>query len=496
MLSSLEDRAMRKARGEDAASLATGVSRTSGNSTLDTFERDVLSKTGEGSAPRSYTPGAVMTGSDQLSVLEDEITNKIRSSQPSSVHDTAGTSSIPGARSEPRSLEECVTSKVQSYTETTTKPGSATASQTYLEDVVTVKAATTTGSYSGGDVNSAAPTELESLEERILRKTDPYRDDDKEDIDPADASHDYVKREQHHNKIAMDTEADKEINPPHQLYGTGRGSTICTDSESSWPGRGHNGQVPNPDVEHGVYNQTAGSYNGTNNEGLAVAVPVNEDERDAFIPSAVEYDPDAKPPRHSSKRFRYYAGLAIFVLVAAAIAAAVGVTLGQKKALEEQTPTAAPTTTREGLGIRATVQNLVGEEALTNEKSPYAKALEWITNEDLMMLSPTAPNFVQRYLMAYFYFATTVDGPWTSCNPPNYEEGERSFCYYKYVSDIERGEYETQTSTRWLSQKHECTWAFVTCDKDNQLRRIALGKFLQCNAAHRPVSLGFFLVVS
>jgi len=232
-------------------------------------------------------------------------------------------------------------------------------------------------------------------------------------------------------------------------------------------GPDHNGQVPNPDVEYGVYNQTAGRHS---NEDLAVAVPVNEEREDVFIPSAVEFDPDAKPQLRSSKRFRRYIFLAIFVMVAIIIGVAVGIPMTRKSVLGEQTPTAAPTTTREGLGIRATVQNVVGEEALTNENSPYAKALEWITNEDLMMLSPTAPNFVQRYLMAYFYFATTVDGPWRSCNPPNYEEGEGSHCYFQMIVSVSPEAFEPVNSTRWLSNTDECTWAGTDCDNDEELR--------------------------
>lgn len=199
--------------------------------------------------------------------------------------------------------------------------------------------------------------------------------------------------------------------------------------------------------------------------GLAIAVAVEED---IFIPSAVEYDPDAKPPLHQNRRFRLYAFLAFFALMAAAGGAVVGVVLTRDTETGDNIPY------REKLGIRERIEKLVGQEELENPESPYAKATEWIIYEDPMEVEPEEANFIQRYTMAYFYYATTIDGPWRSCNPPVGDE--QSSCSHSKLVAVFPNSYEEVPATRWLSSAHECEFAGVNCDDKMQVRDLAMGK--------------------
>ena len=107
----------------------------------------------------------------------------------------------------------------------------------------------------------------------------------------------------------------------------------------------------------------------------------------------------------------------------------------------------------------------------------YDRALKWIADDDSMQLSVDAPNLVQRYNLALFYYKMSNNGNnrWRSCNPPGIvgtggdddidSEDESTCILYEFVrlSDDEI-EYVPQTGrTRWLSNKDECTWEGVRC---------------------------------
>ena len=224
------------------------------------------------------------------------------------------------------------------------------------------------------------------------------------------------------------------------------------------------GVVQEPDVEYGVYEP--------NEDGLAVAVAVQEEDDDVFIPSAVEYDPDAKPPLHRNRRFRLYGFLAFFALMACAVGATIGIVLGGKSEAPE-----IELHPREELGIRDLVTRLVGEEQLNRFNSPYKKAVEWIIYEDEFQLTPEDEHFVQRFIMAYFYFATTEDGPWKSCNPPNVTLLHTEQCFFQKLASLRPLLYTPEQDVRWLSSTHECEWAGAQCDRAMQMRSIQLGKF-------------------
>jgi hypothetical protein len=210
-------------------------------------------------------------------------------------------------------------------------------------------------------------------------------------------------------------------------------------------------------------------YSQAHDDGLAVAVAVEDDEEDAFIPAAIEYDPDAKPPIYKNRRFRLYGMLSCILVTVVAIGVSVGVTSNKPN----NGPTLAPTSFRETIGMQEQLIAVVGAEKLNDDKSAYAKASDWIMNVDPLKLLPDSPTLIQRYLLAMFYFASSSNGPWKSCNPPE-EEGD-STCEFKHLAEVEPElTYGSKESIRWLSGEDECSWAGVFCDENGYVAAIEL----------------------
>ena len=206
---------------------------------------------------------------------------------------------------------------------------------------------------------------------------------------------------------------------------------------------------------------------------LAVAVAVKEEEDDKFIPAAVEYDPDAKPPIFRNRRFRLYSLLAC-TLIAVMIAGVVGLLTQKKKEpiANFNAPTVAPA--RPGSsGIVEQLQLIVGSEVLNDSQGPYYQAKEWIINEDPLKLSPSDANLVQRFLLAVIYFQLHERGNWFSCNAPT-KENPNDSCLFQKLVNIYPREYRSIAWYRWLSGIHECSWAGLLCDEFHQLRSIDL----------------------
>mmetsp|Transcript_29042 Transcript_29042/g.41062 ORF Transcript_29042/g.41062 Transcript_29042/m.41062 type:complete len:404 (-) Transcript_29042:234-1445(-) len=82
------------------------------------------------------------------------------------------------------------------------------------------------------------------------------------------------------------------------------------------------GRINEPLMQYGETQVNGGT--GFIDDNLAVAVAISQEEDDAFIPAAIEYDPDSKPPLYKNRRFRFYFLLAVFFLITIGVGVGVG----------------------------------------------------------------------------------------------------------------------------------------------------------------------------
>ena len=229
----------------------------------------------------------------------------------------------------------------------------------------------------------------------------------------------------------------------------------------------------------------SGGINGAghafdDHEHLAVAVAIEEEDDDKFLVSAVEYDPDSKPPIYKNRRFRLYNGLLAIVLLVLILGVVLGLVLGGDDETTfvdgEKAPTSAPTTFRQSLGIEGEIEIVVGSDKLFDPSTSQYGALQWILHEDPSALEAGDPSLVQRFLLVQFYLETSQQGPWNSCGRA--EEGqEPSFCLYR-EHNLVTDDTRLIPSIRWLSEQNECQWSGVECDDLNQVTLIDLGKYM------------------
>ena len=421
--------AKNRARAPAAASVP-GVA----HSELNSLEADVAAKN-RARAPGASRPGAVNSAAS----LDQKVAAKVRSSQPpaeqlqqleSSVAGkmrTSAAATLPGATSSLAQFEDQVTAK---------SGGRAATAISRLDDRIATKNAM----HSSTATASKTPRHLQDAEDEVLKK---------KSVPGSGVSS---------SSDAPQTKYDDAM-PPEQCPGGKDDAMDHRHQEGLMAGSADN--LRGTDLEYGV-------YGGPGENGLAVAVAVEEDDEDMFIPSAVEYDPDAKPPMYRNRRFRLYAFLAIVVVVVVTIGAAVGITLSNKREIPE-------IPYRETLGIRENIERIVGSDVLDDYTNAYRKALDWITYDDPKAITPDDKTFAQRFYAAYFYFATSVKHPWSGgCNPPVGEEPDH--CMYNRLVSTNPIEYSTIPWVRWLSGQSECNWAGVGCDENGQLRTIELSK--------------------
>jgi len=229
--------------------------------------------------------------------------------------------------------------------------------------------------------------------------------------------------------------------------------------------------TPIPVAAYGVINEP--DFMGGFNDGkLAVAVAISDEEQ-LFIPSAIEYDPDSKPPLHKNRRFRFYVVASAILLFAIGVSATLAV-FTEKAAV--YSPSEAPTSFRESLlgdsfrnkEIWKEIVKEIGESSFETPDSPGSRALDWIMNKDPAKLPGDSQRLIQRYTCALFYLSTTESKQWLSCNRPL--EGEDGNCTAKRLVAIEPNRFEDVPSSRWLSGEHECGWYGIFCDSFWQVR--------------------------
>ena len=215
------------------------------------------------------------------------------------------------------------------------------------------------------------------------------------------------------------------------------------------------------DLEYGEY--------GTEG-GLAVALAVEEDDTNTYLPSAIEFDPDTKPPMYRNRRFRLY----VWLMLATAFVGIVGAVLGIVLTAQEIAPSES-IPYRATLGIRENLARIVSPEQLDDYNSPFKKALDWVTFSDPMALTPDSSRFLNRYVLAYLYYATSMNRPWTSSCAPSEDEEEN--CIDLFVRDAVDKDIVQKTAIKWFTNTDECEWAGIHCDGFNQIKTIELSKY-------------------
>ena len=240
------------------------------------------------------------------------------------------------------------------------------------------------------------------------------------------------------------------------------------------------GMAGMPELEYGTMGGPAGYAGYDDDENLAVAMAIEEEE-ELFLPAAVQYDPDAKPPLHKNRRFRLYfvAGILLLIVTCVGVGVAIVATSGPAGVITQpptSTPTSSPT---ELLEQQYRVQVAASFPESNDPTSIYDRAARWIMFEDPRQLQTNDPALLQRYTAALFWFVTTNDGeaPWRSCNKP--VEGEADDCQYERFTRANDDSivYVKEGGKRWLSGLGECEWTGVLCDEAGIVQAIELREY-------------------
>ena len=148
--------------------------------------------------------------------------------------------------------------------------------------------------------------------------------------------------------------------------------------------------------------------------------------------------------------------------------------VGDDGALVEEGGLKIPPTEQEELLIQPSVFHhqvvaITSKETLDGPTSPQAQALHWIMNDDGMALDIDSPEWVQRYIMASFYFATG-GGDWDQCNAPKDNSqaaiDEANDKCTLSATQYNSGKKHVYGTKAWLSPVSVCEWASTACHDD------------------------------
>jgi hypothetical protein len=301
---------------------------------------------------------------------------------------------------------------------------------------------------------------------------------------------DYAHSNEDVTRLALEADA-ADVSPGKQAMTSSWKKTMQTSAEADNEAvpviaTADRGMTNPPDVEYGTT-----ALDGVPDAGdLAVAIAIAEEDDDLFLPAAVEFDPDAKPPLIKNRRFRLYAISTVLLFLVTIVAVILGVVVFKPDAKAPPLPqTYAPT----GAPSNAPSSGIEGKYreqwvAIVGPKvnvpgTPHDRAATWMLEED-PPLAVNDANVVQRYLLVLFYMMTTDNGqPWLSCNAPKVQNSDNTTCQYQRYSVNDTSDeviYTPERSFRWLSKKHECSWAGNVCST-NVTRAIELCKYFDAH---------------
>jgi hypothetical protein len=268
--------------------------------------------------------------------------------------------------------------------------------------------------------------------------------------------------------------------------------------------------IPSPilyDDPNNNNNNNAGEEPSFTLDGLIVATAVETlDNEDEYIYSAIEYDPDSKPPIHRNRRFRLYTCLSLLIVAVVVSITVVYVTRGAKTDIIEtvikledmptNTPTESPTSNREASGIKEQIESGILLRNVTFDDTtiddPKYRALQWILHDDQLQLDSNDPTLYQRYVLAVVVYsfdslAWAVCGNHRSAMEEDDVEGgitnttnaTTPIMVDYVIEDCEITSQTTglvETKKVWLSSTGECDWYGVICSEDGVVRGLELSK--------------------
>ena len=184
-------------------------------------------------------------------------------------------------------------------------------------------------------------------------------------------------------------------------------------------------------------------------EELAVAVEVIDDEE---IVDAEEIDLDKQ--KEKMKKYKIIAGVVIVVVVV--IVAVLAYFLTQDEATDTSTPspTASPTSSRRVQNKAVLEENVSQASALDDISSAEYKAFHWISEEDKSGVQSTDQNFLQRYVLAELFYATSGENWGTDCYPND----------ARACNEVD-----------FLDVANECKWHGVICDDSGAVTELHVG---------------------
>jgi hypothetical protein len=299
------------------------------------------------------------------------------------------------------------------------------------------------------------------------------------------------------------SQLDNRINEKIRSEGGSEKPTMRSKIEPDKLGRDPSMRSPFIETSHGVGNDGGFEYGqlpqgrmGDSGGGLAVAIAVEEGD-DTFIPAAIQYDPDSKPPIFKNRRFRLYGvtGILLLVIIVVGVSIAVSKNVSLKNKSSKQvlfdgsgvptfSPTLAPTTGREGEGLIGEFAKISSIEKLNDPNSAQYKAAYWIQFEDPQKLAVDSNNLLQRYALAVAYYSLQENGPWVVCGTEDMSHENPTMCTGRkrvYTGDVEdpndKNLYEElDDESKWLSAESECWWFGVYCEEDMTVVIIEIGE--------------------
>ncbi|CAB9497540.1 Receptor-like kinase [Seminavis robusta] len=253
------------------------------------------------------------------------------------------------------------------------------------------------------------------------------------------------------------------------------------------------------DSNDGVATQEEGE-DDEENQHLVEAVPVSPLQ----VARQVSGDGQQSHGHHHSRAEGYFKGVAsafppwmtqvgAFLVILAAFVIVISIVVAAIIAGNHEDTQQTSLQDERGIQIRNQLSQTLGDSFFKDhdESLPQTMAWHWLVYEDSMQLDDMAPNLLQRFLLVFFYMTMTQEGPWRACNPP--ENSTRTFsntmdlCYYEaWVGDglhklsgsnLYPTSFQEVLAMRWLTG-HECQWAGVFCDPDDNVEAIHLDDML------------------